>query len=259
MARSPRIRINQSVSRGCSVNRAPFRRLQGPQRPCRFVRPVPLATIVQAARPPWSHAPADTWDHDGKSSTACVPMTNCVPGQRVSEQGSSVRDRVCTDCAAGAFSSTMNTTACTTWTECAAGRFISTPGSRHGRSNLHGLRDGDLQCRGEPHRLPPVDGLPRGWFGGEHAIIDSRPKLCCLWKRLVLERGKRLFVFRLDRLLRGVLHFDPALIDQRSSVHALCRKHLLERRQPVGVYSGWSVRRWHGADRCRHRDDASCV
>lgn len=88
---------------------------------------------------PGGDAPAvpcaeDSWDHDSSATTACVPRTRCVAGQRASAAGDSLHDRVCTGCIAGTFSTDSNANGCATWHSCAAGSYVTnTPSTTEDR------------------------------------------------------------------------------------------------------------------------------
>lgn len=70
-----------------------------------------------------------TWDHDADPSTACVTRSACLAGQYVIDDGDSVRDRKCSPCPEGTFSSSINEPQCTAWSVCPAGSYVSQPGS----------------------------------------------------------------------------------------------------------------------------------
>lgn len=72
---------------------------------------------------------AGTWDHDMNPATACVPWTECLAGEAVSEAGSAKINRACTACAPGSFSATKNAASCAPMTDCPVGSFVSTAGS----------------------------------------------------------------------------------------------------------------------------------
>ncbi len=59
----------------------------------------------------------------------CVPWTECVPGERVSAEGTATADRACQPCTAETFSAATNAAACTAWTSCVPGEHVSAEGT----------------------------------------------------------------------------------------------------------------------------------
>jgi hypothetical protein len=89
----------------------------------------PAGTYCPGAITPREPCAADTWDHDGGSSTACVARSDCAAGQSVTSDGDATINRTCAACVAGSYSGGTNTVSCTTWTSCQPGQSIGTPGT----------------------------------------------------------------------------------------------------------------------------------
>ncbi len=89
------------------------------------------AAVAACAQAPWDNA----WDDDASAATACVAMTDCVPGEAVAVAGSATSDRVCAACAAGTFSAELNATSCVAHSVCSAGSSVETaPSERNDRT-----------------------------------------------------------------------------------------------------------------------------
>jgi hypothetical protein len=78
---------------------------------------------------PVEACPPGTWDNDQNPASACVPLTACLPGERIASAGSATSDRKCVACTAGTFSVVANALACAPWTACEPGSFVSASGS----------------------------------------------------------------------------------------------------------------------------------
>lgn len=76
-----------------------------------------------------------TWDDDGSGATACVPWSECLPGQYVgSTDGTTTADRPCHPCGDDAYSTVPMATACTPRTTCPPGTYAFAPDAHRDRS-----------------------------------------------------------------------------------------------------------------------------
>jgi hypothetical protein len=86
-------------------------------------------SVCSGGDAPAESCPPGTWDHDNNASTPCASFSNCTPGQFVTTSPTSERDRACTACPAGSFSTTVNAAQCTSWQNCMLNAFVASAGT----------------------------------------------------------------------------------------------------------------------------------
>src|SRR5690606_32621765 len=59
------------------------------------------------------------------NATSCQAWTNCQPGTRVNQAGTSTTNRTCTACGNSTFSTSQNAASCQPWRTCSATQYQS--------------------------------------------------------------------------------------------------------------------------------------
>jgi hypothetical protein len=124
--------------------------------------PCEVGTFCAGGVAPREACAAGTWDHDASSATACVPWTDCVPGQRVSSTGSATVDRACEACAAGRFGDQPNAMLCAEWRTCPAGSYVSTLGTAVSDRQCSNCADGTFSSVPNQAACLPRGACPAG-------------------------------------------------------------------------------------------------
>jgi len=128
---------------------------------------------------------AETFDHDGKADTACVPWTHCEPGQVVLEDGTETSDRTCADCPSGSYSLQNDATACRPLRVCAPGEHVRSEGSSSHNTLCQPCPAGMFS---EHTDSPECTACPEGTFSssGQSACTPHR---ACAWTRVEATPG----------------------------------------------------------------------
>jgi hypothetical protein len=124
---------------------------------------------------PTQSCEAGTWDHDGNSATACVPLTDCIAGQRIDSDGTATSDRTCTACASGTFSTTANAVSCTPFRTCVAGTYVSGAGTATEDRRCSPCPDGTHSTSENQSQCQPETACPAGTEQTAPATATSPP------------------------------------------------------------------------------------
>lgn len=119
--------------------------------------------------------PPGSWDDDGDAQTACVPFTDCVPGQYVIAPPSQFSDRRCAECVPGTFSTNPNAARCVSFTSCNPGQSEVSPGT--------GVAD--RVCSGQTE----FDCAAGSWDDDGSPMTPCAPHTVCAAGEFVLSEG----------------------------------------------------------------------
>lgn len=132
----------------------------------------PAPTDSAVPEPPEPCAEGN-FDDDGQ----CVPWSDCVAGEYVSQAGSDTTDRVCETCASATFSTGRNADACVEWTTCEAGEYVTATGGATSDRTCAPCAEGTFTSEDNATECQPITACAAGYVLDEAG--DSTSNATC--------------------------------------------------------------------------------
>ena len=143
--------------------------------------------------------PCPTGTFSKEYAFSCTSWRNCPAGRHISREGTDSKDRACSACQKGKFTSANSLSVCTIWRTCSRGEFISQEGTAASDRTCkicdRGRYANGSKCMDCPHGSYCADGVrtqcPLGRYGkflvADHAVMEAACEMCPTGKYGVIQ------------------------------------------------------------------------